>query len=57
MVCNPCQATFLMVGCKRDLAMEGHREVSVEEAQVSVNQNSGIRIHRDPNHITGEGSV
>ena len=25
----------MMVGCKRDLATEGNREVSVQEAQVS----------------------
>jgi hypothetical protein len=36
MVSLNLQATFLLVGCKRDLATEGHREVSVEEAQVRV---------------------
>jgi len=30
---EPHQATFLLVGCKRDLGVEGHREVSIQEAQ------------------------
>jgi hypothetical protein len=46
---NP-QATFLLVGCKRDLATEGHREVSVEEAQVSV-QYVVIGRVPDPSHF------
>jgi hypothetical protein len=45
---NP-QATFLLVGCKRDLATEGHREVSVEEAQVGV-QYVVTRSVPDPSH-------
>ncbi|XP_023335903.1 ras-related protein Rab-39A-like [Eurytemora carolleeae] len=34
-ICNKesYKATFLLVGCKRDMAQEGYREVSVEEAQ------------------------
>jgi len=30
---EPHKAVFLLVGCKRDLAVGGHREVSIEEAQ------------------------
>jgi len=30
---EPHQATFLMVGCKRDLGVDGHREVGIQEAQ------------------------
>jgi len=30
---EPHKATFLLVGCKRDLAQESYREVQVEEAQ------------------------
>jgi Ras-related protein Rab-39B len=30
---EPHKATFILVGCKRDIAQEGYREVSVEEAQ------------------------
>ena len=33
---EPHKAVFLLVGCKRDLAVNGHREVSIEEAQVTV---------------------
>jgi hypothetical protein len=49
---NP-QATFLLVGCKRDLATEGHREVSVEEAQVRV-QYVVRSIVYDPSHFLAD---
>ena len=33
---EPHQATFILVGCKRDLAVQGRREVSEEQGQVEL---------------------